>query len=251
MLLAAALTTVVALGALFLVGRGDSAAVDDPNHRDGLSHYTVREGDTVAAVAELHGLETEALLEALDLTLADSLTPGEVIDIPALPTEGHEWPPRLAADPLRAQQNGWFEEQARRYDVPTPLLQSLAWVLSSWDNASTNPEGDALGIGRIDTDHVGWINEELIPSEVPVDPRSPEGNVEMTAAYLGHLLQVTGGDWANAVATYWLDRTEPTDETWSLGLREFVTSVLVRVPDFEATPPPAATTTTTTAPPEG
>jgi Transglycosylase SLT domain/LysM domain len=249
-LIAAALTTVLAIAALVLVSRDDSRAQDDEQHREGLSHYTVREGDTLTSVAELHGLEVEALLDALDLTLADSLEPGDVIDIPELSSEGHEWPRRLVDDPLRAQQNQYFERYAREYDVPTSLLQSLAWVVSSWDNASVNEgEGD-LGIGRIDTDLVGWINAELIPGDEIVDPRSPEGNVELTAALLGHLLEVTGGDHANAIATYYLDRTEPSAAAWELTLRNFVTSVLVRVPAFESTPPPSATTTTTTTAPE-
>jgi len=186
-------------------------------------------------------------MESLDLTLADSLEPGDVVDIPPLPVEGHEWPHRLVADPLRAQQNVLFEEYARKYDVPTPLLQSLAWVVSSWDNASASAEGTDLGIGRVNTDLVGRINDELI-SGPDVDPRSPEGNIELTAAYLGHLLEVTGGDWATSVATWYLDRTEPPTDPWTLELGWFVTSVLTRMPDFQATPPPAATTTTTTVP---
>ena len=249
-LLAAALTTVVAIGALVFVGRGDSRAEDDEVHREGGSHYTVREGDTITSVAELHGVEPEALMESLDLTLADSLEPGDQIDIPSLPTEGREWPHRLAADPLRAQQNVYFERYAEAYDVPTALLQSLAWVVSSWDNASANPDGTDLGIGRVSTDLVGWINSDLIEGDVEVDPRSPEGNVELTAAFLGHLLEVTDGDWAASVATYYLDEKVPPTGPWSLELGWFVTGVLNRVPDFESTPPPAATTTTTTAPPE-
>jgi len=249
-LVAAALTTVVAIAALVLVGRNDSGAGDDERHREGLSHYRIQVGDTITSVAELHGLEVDALLDAHDLTLADSLTPGEVIDIPALPTEGHAWPHRLVEDPIRAQQNQYFERYARQYDVPTPLLQSLAWVVSSWDNNSVNEgEGD-LGIGRIDTDLVGWINENLVEGDELVDPRSPEGNVELTAALLGHLLEATGGDWAGAVAAYYLDRTEPVDDHWPIELRRFVTGVLTRVPDFQATPPPSATTTTTTTAPE-
>jgi hypothetical protein len=66
------------------------------------------------------------------------------------------------------------------------------------------------------------------------------------AALLGHHLEVTGGDHADAVATYYLERTEPPTAPWTLELGAFVTSVLRRVPDFEAAPPPSATTTTTT-----
>jgi hypothetical protein len=247
-LFAAALTTVVAIGALTFVGRGDSGADDDENHRSGLSHYTVRTGDTITSVAELHGIEPEALMEELDLTLSDSLEPGDVIDIPAIPVEGHEWPHRLVEDPLRAQQNAWFEQWAAEYDVPTALLQSLAWVVSSWDNASSNADGTDLGIGRVNTDLVGWINDELIEGDMRVDPRSPEGNIQLTAALLGHLLEETGGDWATSIATWYLDETEPVDAPWTLELGWFVTSVLERVPDFRSTPPPSATTTTTTQP---
>jgi hypothetical protein len=243
-MLAAALTTVAAVAALFAVGRGDTGATDAQRDRDDPSRYTVRDGDTITSVAELHGVEVDALLEAHDLTLADSLEPGSVIEIPPLPVDGHQWPHRLAEDAVRAQQAPWFETYGAEYEVPTALLRSLAWVISSWDNASSGSNGD-LGIGRIDPDLLAFINDELIPGPL-VDPRSPEGNVELMAALLGHHLEVTGGDHANAVATYYLDRTEPSDAPWDLGLRAFVTSVLVRVPDFEATPPPAATTTSTT-----
>lgn len=245
MLVAAAVTTVVALAALFVVGRDDTGAGSAPRDRNDPSLYTVRTGDTLTAVAELHGVEVDALLEHLDLTLADSLTPGDRIEIPPIPVEGHAWPERLVADPVHASQAPWFEELAAEYDVPTALLQSLAWVISAWDNESVNGDGD-LGIGRIDLSLVGFINDELIPGDALVDPRSPEGNIELMAALVGHLLEVTGGDHANTVATYFLDRTEPSPATWDLRLRGFVTSVLERVPDFESTPPPAATTTSTT-----
>jgi hypothetical protein len=246
-LVAAALTTIVAVAALLVVSRNDSGAGDPLPERDGPSLYTVREGDTLTAVADLHGLPVATLMDALGLTLADSLEPGEVLEIPPLPVEGHEWPHRLVDDPIRAQQNVWFEHWAAEYHVPTSLLQALAWTVSSWDNTTVGGDGD-MGIGRIDLELVGWINEELIPGDTRVDPRAPEGNVQLMAAYLGHLLEATGGDHANAVATYYLDREEPTDAAWDLGLRSFVTGVLSRVPDFEAPPPPSATTTTTTAP---
>ncbi len=205
----------------------------------------MRTGDTLTAVADLHGIPVDDLLEALGLELSDSLEPGEVLEIPPIPVAGHEWPERLAADPVVAQQAPLFDRWAEEYEVPTALLQSLAWTISSWDNASVNSDGD-MGIGRIDPDLLAWINEELIAGDTPVDPRSPDGNVELMAAHLGHLLEVTGGDHANAVATYYLDRTEPSEANWDLRLRRFVTGVLGRVPDFEAPPPPAATTTSTT-----
>ena len=135
--------------------------------------------------------------------------------------------------------------------MPTSLLQSLAWVISSWDNASVNEDEGDLGIGRIDTDLVGWINEELIAGDEMVDPRSPEGNVELTAAYLGHLLEVTGGDHANAVATYFLDETEPSDATWDArasGASSPASSP--GCPTSSRRRRPSATTTTTTTAPE-
>ncbi len=246
-LVAAALTTIVAVGALFLLGQGDTGAGDTPRDRNGPSLYTVRTGDTLTSVAELHGIPVALLLDALDLELADSIEPGEVLEIPPIPVEGHAWPERLVADPVVAQQAPLFDRWAEEYEVPTTLLQSLAWTISSWDNASVNGDGE-MGIGRIDPDLLAWINDELIDGDTPVDPRSPDGNIHLMAAHLGHLLEVTEGDHANAVATYYLDRTEPSDANWDLGLRRFVTGVLGRVPDFEATPPPAATTTSTTRP---
>ena len=74
MLVAAALTTVVAIAALLVLSRDDSGAGDPRRARDGPSQYTVREGDTLTAVADLHGLPVADLMDALGLTLADSLS---------------------------------------------------------------------------------------------------------------------------------------------------------------------------------
>lgn len=243
--MAAALTTVVAVGALFLLRDTTARSGGDVDHRLSLSQYTVRTGDTLTAVAELHGIDLDVLLEATGLTLADSLEPGSVVEIPAVPTEGHAWPPGLAGDATKAQQAVYFDRWAEEYGVPTALLESLAWQISQWDNTSINGDGD-VGIGRIDPNLVGWINDELIAGDTRVDPRSPESNVQLMAAHLGHLLDQTGGDHAAAVAAYYLDRQEPTEATWDLHLRNFVTDVLVGVADFEAPAPPAATPPSTT-----
>ncbi|HEY5888960.1 MAG TPA: LysM peptidoglycan-binding domain-containing protein, partial [Acidimicrobiales bacterium] len=170
MLIAAALTTVIAVAALLVLSRDDSGAGDPRPERDGPSQYTVREGDTLTAVADLHDLPVADLMDALGLTLADSLEPGDVLEIPAIPVDGHEWPHRLVEDPIRAQQNIWFERWAAEYHVPTSLLQALAWNISSWDNTTVSGDGD-MGIGRIDLELVGWINEELIDDDARVDPR--------------------------------------------------------------------------------
>lgn len=246
-LLAAALTTLVALGAVFLIGRDDGGpGAGGDRDPDAPSLYTVRRGDTITSVAALHAVAVEDLLAAHDLTLADSLEPGTVLEIPALAVAGHEWPEALAADPIRAQQNAWFDRWAAEYDVPAALLKSLTWKISRWNNASANPDDGDLGIGRIDPNLLAWINDEIIGDGAHVDPRSPEGNVQLAAAYLGHLLEITGGDRAAAVATYYLDLQAPDAAPWSLGLQSFVAGVLAGVPDFEAPPPPTATTTTTT-----
>ena len=245
-LVAAGLTTVVAVAGLFFLGREDRGASDRARDRNSPSLYTVRTGDTTSSVARLHGLDTEALLDALDLSLADSLRPGEAVEIPPLPVGTDEWPRPLLADPVRAQQHAWFDRWAEEYGVPTALVESLAWTVSSWDNTTIKENGD-MGIGRVDTDLVGWINNELIRGETPVDPRSPEGNIRLMAAHLGHLLEVTGGDHATSIATYFMDGTEPSDGPWDLGLRRVIRGVLTRVPVFASPAPPSATTTTTTA----
>ncbi len=248
-LIAAGVTTVVALAALFLLGGTDSGtAVSGGNERFWPSIYHVRRGDTITSVADLHAQDVDDLLEAFDLTMADSLEPGTELEIPPLSTDGRAWPEALAEDPFRTQLHETFEHWADEVGLPTPLLEALAWVESRWNNDSMTDDGD-LGIGHLDLDIVAWLNNDVLDS--PVDPRSADGNIHLTAAYLDHLLEANGGDHAAALVAYARGATDVYDSSWDLDVVGFVERVLAKVPDFDATPPPSASpATVTTTPPD-
>jgi Transglycosylase SLT domain/LysM domain len=248
-LLAAGITTVVALGALFFVevGSDQGSAGGGGSAQFAVSRYHVRPGDTISSVAALHAQDVDDLLEAWDLTLADSLEPGSELEIPPLPTDGHAWPQALADDPVRASLDGWFRHWADEEGVPVALVEAVAWVESRWNLSSVTDDGD-LGIGHLDPEVVGWLNREIM--EDPIDPRSTEGNIQLTTTYLAHLLDVTDGDHAAALVAYYRDSTGAYDSSWDLDVVGFVARVMAMVPDFEATPAPSATppASATTAP---
>jgi Transglycosylase SLT domain/LysM domain len=244
-LIAAGVVTVAALGALLLFGGRDGGpAGGSGDERFWPSRYHVRPGDTITSVADLHAQDVDDLLEAFDLTLADSLEPGTELDIPPLDTEGRRWPDALAGDATRAQLHATFQRWADEFDLPAPLLEALAWIESRWNNDSITDDGE-LGIGHLDPDIVGWLNNEVI--EDPIDPRSPDGNIHLTAAYLDHLLEANDGDHAAALVAYHRGATDVYDSSWDLDVVGFVARVLAKVADFGAPPPASATPPSTSS----
>ncbi len=208
----------------------------------GRRRYTVRPGDTISSVAHLHALPADAVLEAFDLSLSDSLEPGRALELPAVPTEGRSWPRRLVAEPTRAQLHGTFVEVAEEWEIPVTLMEALAWEVSRWDPTLVDEDGE-IGVGRLDLDIVAWLNEEVLGERL--DPRPAESNITLMAAYLATLLEATGGDHAATLAAWYQETRVPYTAPWDLDVTQFVRRVLDRVADFGAEPPPSATTTTT------
>ena len=69
-----------------IVSAPSSPVLKDPQEGDGLTVYTVKDGDTVGLIAEAHGITTNTILWANDIDDVDSIIPGDKLFI--LPVAG-------------------------------------------------------------------------------------------------------------------------------------------------------------------
>ncbi len=228
-ILVAASITIVAV-ALVVVPRlaSEQAAPVDRT----VDTYTVRLGDTISSVAQLHGTTKDAVKEANGLTDASSIDPGSQIEVPHPSSDDDELPTFLAADPDLMALRPTFATVATQYDVPVGLLESLAWQTSAWDADKIGEEG-RTGIAQLRPSTVDYINDELVAGPA-LDPSVPAEDIELMAAYLDELLRQTEGSWAATVAAYRPGLSAATAQNWDADTLGFITTVLSGVPDFEA-----------------
>ena len=88
---------------------------------------------------------------------------------------------------------------------------------SGWRARRVSSTG-AVGIGQIEPQTDAFICTQLLGFSAPVDPRLPDNNIRMSAAYLAWLLRQTRGDVANAIGAYYQGLTNlrgkgPLDST--------------------------------------
>ena len=103
------------------------------------------------------------------------------------------YPDRVALRPL-------FQYWSAQFGVPSPLLESMCWWESGWQQSIVSPTG-AVGIGQLEPGTVLTLRQTL--GDPGLDPWIPSDNIEMAAAYLSELLQVAGGNQGTALAYYY------------------------------------------------
>jgi murein DD-endopeptidase MepM/ murein hydrolase activator NlpD len=139
------------------------------------------------------GAETAATLAAAQRaqrTFCDTYQP---------PTGSRPLPAGLSSDSKRLALRPLFARWAEVYGVPVDLMEAEAWQESGWSNDVVSPAG-ARGIGQILPSTAKFMNQVLgthLKLGVPSD------NIQMMAAFLGYLLQATGGQVCGAVASYY------------------------------------------------
>lgn len=202
-------TTVSALAALngitdpnqILVGQtlqlpaGPSAVTVTVSPGQDLSSIASEYGTTVSALVAANGITDPNLIEAgVQLVVPNAVGSGTPVPSPspATPAAGGATvpSPSAALAPL-------FEEWSSTYGVPLNLLEALTWWESGWNNAEVSPTG-AIGLGQLEPYTVDYIRTYVVGDQ-SLDPNDPSDNLQMTAAYLHYLLQVTNGNEANEI----------------------------------------------------
>jgi len=194
--------------------------------------YTVRLGDTISSVAQLHATTSEAVEEENDLTPASSIDPGSQITIPAPASTGRGLPPDLAADGGLLRLRATFEQWAEQHNVPAALLEANAWQESAWSNEKAGTDG-AVGISQLSPETVGFVNEELVEGPA-LDPADPSDNIQLMAVYVDYLLDQTDGSWAATLAAYRVGLSASRANDWDTDTLNYITAAMSLVPDFEA-----------------
>jgi N-acetylmuramoyl-L-alanine amidase len=219
----------VALVAIAAVGAASSAAVGPAGA------YLVRPGDTVDGLAARYGVTPAAIVAANHLKDANRIYAGARLIIPpATPPGGGtstpapagpsggtragppaplapvtppppgrpRFPTALLSDPNRLALRPYFQHWAAVFGVPAGLVEAVGWMESGW-RANVVSSTGAVGIGQIEPQTDVFISTQLLGFGAPIDPRLPDNNIRMTAAYLAWLLRQTHGSVADALGAYY------------------------------------------------
>ena len=197
----------------------------------------VRPGETLWVIAARTGVTVAALVVANGLRDPNVILAGTVLRIPAaavapastsgatagLPLLLLDHPDRLALRPL-------FARWASTFSVSAPLLEATCWWESGWQPGVVSSTG-AVGIGQLEPDTVAFVSAVLL-GRAPLNPADASQNIEMTAAYLHHLLVLTGGNSATALAAYYQGWASVQAHGWLASTHTYVHGILETVPSF-------------------
>jgi N-acetylmuramoyl-L-alanine amidase len=189
--------------------------------------HTVEPGESLWSIAAQNGLSVDELAAANGVSPNAALVAGSTVLIPPVsspaPTEagdssgaGHcVWDCNSTVHPHPTDETVNPERVgsiAAEYGMSAPLVQSIAWNESSFNNAAVSDAG-ARGVMQIIPDTWKFINEHLV--DEPLDPASATDNVSAGVIYLHYLYHLTGGDGDATVASYFQgpNREEVLPET--------------------------------------
>ena len=199
----------------------DAGSPTTPSPAVGASaEHIVASGETLGAIATQYGLTVTALAGANGITNPDLIFIGQRLAVPtSLPVALFG---RSATSPSKVALVPIFNRWADANGIPRDLVKAVAYHESGWNNDAVSSVG-ALGIGQIMPDTATYISTVLIG--VRLDPRVPEDNIRMSARYLRYLLEETGGDANQALASYYQGLGSVRSRGWYDDTKQYVANV--------------------------
>jgi LysM repeat protein len=163
--------------------------------------YTVQAGDTLSAIANMHGLTTEALASANGIGDLDYIYVGQVLTIPGLAAAPSV--PKLAfpSRPLDPDVEAIMDELAWAEGVDPGLVKAIATVESGWSQWAISHAG-AIGVMQVMPGTVWWLETEVFGYDLN-EYDSVYDNIKLGVRYLRILLDATGGDYYDTAASYY------------------------------------------------
>jgi LysM repeat protein len=184
---------------LLIPDYGDYSGVDAEatySTGGGYASYVVESGDWYGYIANLFGVEIDALLAANGLSNDDMLHPGDELVIPyALPEDapvaGGNPPPGPFTD--RETIRWMLYDAAVEYGWDPYLIMSIAWYESGWTQDIIS-WADAYGVMQVLLDTASWAGPAIAGREVDVVNNTWD-NIETGVAFLTHLRNEMGSDY--------------------------------------------------------
>jgi soluble lytic murein transglycosylase-like protein len=158
--------------------------------------HTVEPGESLWSIAAEDGLTVEELAAANGLSLDAQLVAGATVLIPPAGVAASTAPPHPTDEIVTPEQ---VASIATEHGMSAPLVQSVAWNESAFNNAAVSGAG-ARGVMQIIPDTWTFIDQQL--AEQPLEPASAIDNVEAGVTYLHYLYHLKDGDGDAAVASY-------------------------------------------------
>jgi LysM repeat protein len=170
--------------------------------------HTVLPGESLWSIAQQDGLTVEELAAANGLSPYAMLVAGDTLLIPPASTAVSGtgecvWDCASTAHPHPTDEVVTPEQVgsiAGEYGMSAPLVQSIAWNESSFNNSVVSSAG-ARGVMQIIPDTWDFIEQQL--AEQPLDPASALDNVKAGVIYLHYLYHLKGGDGDATVSSYY------------------------------------------------
>lgn len=178
----------------------DGGAYEDWNEGGGTGAgfdiYIVEPGDWYGYIANLFGVDVDALLEANGLSHDDMLHPGDELVVPyALPEDTPSSPDLPPVGPY----TDWETIRWMLYDAGLAygwdpyLIMSVAWYESNWSQDIIS-WADAYGVMQLLLDTAAWAGPALAGRDVDV-VNDTWDNIETGVAFLTHLRGELGSDY--------------------------------------------------------
>jgi hypothetical protein len=179
--------------------------------------HTVEPGESLWSIAAVNGLTVEELAAANGLSPDAWLVAGDTVMIP--PAGGATSVPPYPTDEIVSPEQ--VGSIAAEQGMSAPLVQSIAWNESAFNNAAVSSAG-ARGVMQIMPDTWTFITGQL--ADHPLDPASATDNVKAGVLYLHYLYHLKGGDGDATVASYFQGPNRedllPETETYVREIRE-------------------------------
>lgn len=195
--------------------------------------YVVKKGDTLTDIARKSGVTLDALVSANQIDPNKFIQIGQNLVIPAshspnVATSGIVSNRGTLPSDLPKNSSRWalrpaFQRAAKQYGVPAGILEAMAWNESGWQNGVVSSTG-ALGIGQLMPDTVTFVNGNLVSK--PLDPKTNEGNIKMSASYLHYLINQNKGDYRMALASYYQGQKSIQQHGMYNDTKQYVATVL-------------------------
>jgi LysM repeat protein len=159
------------------------------------THYVVKPGDSLTAIAQRHGITLSKLAHVNKLNPARPLLIGTKLRLPMAVKPEPTAVSASNAGEVRASLDKW----SAYYGIDPSLARALAWMESGFNNDMVSSVG-AQGVMQLLPSTWEYVETVLLKKQVSHDA---DGNVEVGLAYLDHLLSAFGGDERLALAGWY------------------------------------------------